>query len=59
MGYRRLALAAGAEVAADTNDVPSPETYIGYRRAENFVSRGGGTQDAPKTCAAAMPRLNE
>jgi thioredoxin family protein len=59
MGRHRLALATGAEAAADINDVQSPETYIGYDRAENFVSHGGGVQDAPKTYAAAMSRLNE
>ncbi|MFT4112761.1 thioredoxin family protein [Silvibacterium sp.] len=31
----------GAQAAADTRDVRSPETYLGYERAENFVSPGG------------------
>ena len=30
--------ASGAEAAADIEDVQSPETYIGYTRADNFVS---------------------
>lgn len=30
--------ASGAEAAADTADVQSPETYIGYERAQNFAS---------------------
>src|SRR6202044_1211433 len=30
--------AAGAEAASDEADVKSPETYIGYMRAENFAS---------------------
>jgi thiol-disulfide isomerase/thioredoxin len=33
---------AGLEVAADWSDVRSSENYIGYDRAENFASRGGG-----------------
>ena len=33
--------ASGAEAASDGKDVQSPETYIGYRRSENFVSPGG------------------
>jgi thiol-disulfide isomerase/thioredoxin len=33
--------AQGAQAAADSANVRSPETYIGYERAENFVSPGG------------------
>src|SRR5215469_270279 len=51
--------AAGAEAAPDMRDVASPETYIGYDRAENFVSPGGAVQNAPHDYAAGMPRLNE
>ena len=51
--------ATGAQAAADTSDVRSPETYIGYDRAENFVSTGGAVQDAPHAYAASTPRLNE
>jgi thiol-disulfide isomerase/thioredoxin len=52
--------AQGVEAAADMNDVRSPETYIGYARAEHFASPGGIRQDAEKTYAApAQPRLNE
>lgn len=29
--------AAGAEAAADLNDVQSPETYVGYARGQNFA----------------------
>ena len=36
--------ASGAMAAADTGDVQSPETYIGYARAANVVS-GSVTQD--------------
>ncbi len=38
--------ASGAEAASDANDVASPETYIGYARAEGFVSPGGSAHDA-------------
>lgn len=52
--------AQGIEAAADTSDIRSPETYIGYARAEHFASPGGFRQDAEKTYAApAQPRLNE
>ena len=30
--------AAGAEAASDTADRGSPETYVGYHRAEHFAS---------------------
>ncbi len=39
--------ATGVEAAADNNDVRSPETYVGYDRAENFASPGGPFQDMP------------
>jgi hypothetical protein len=52
--------ASGAEAAPDFDDVASPETYIGYQRAENFVSPGGAVQDARHVYAAGpSPRLNE
>jgi thiol-disulfide isomerase/thioredoxin len=52
--------AQGVEAAADMNDVQSPETYIGYARAEHFASPGGIRQEAEKTYTApAQPRLNE
>jgi thiol-disulfide isomerase/thioredoxin len=35
----------GAEVAPDADEVQSPETYIGYARAQNFASSGGLKQD--------------
>ncbi len=43
--------AAGAQAAADDANVKSPETYIGYERAENFASAGGLTQDKPRSYA--------
>ena len=51
--------ASGAEAGSDTGDVRSPETYIGYARAENFVSPGGVVKSGPHTYAAGMPKLNE
>jgi len=42
----------GVEAAADEAHDESPETYIGYRRAENFGSAGGFAQDRPKAYAA-------
>jgi thiol-disulfide isomerase/thioredoxin len=52
--------AQGVEAAADTNDVRSPETYIGYARADHFKSPGGIESDAEKDYTApAQPRLNE
>jgi cytochrome c biogenesis protein CcdA/thiol-disulfide isomerase/thioredoxin len=49
----------GAEAAPAFNDVGSPETYLGYERAENFVSPGGPVQDMPHAYTVASPRLNE
>jgi methionine-S-sulfoxide reductase len=45
--------AAGEGVAApaDTASVASPETYVGYARAENFVSPGAFARDAKKSYA--------
>jgi cytochrome c biogenesis protein CcdA/thiol-disulfide isomerase/thioredoxin len=43
--------AQGAEAAADMDDVKSPETYVGYTRAENFASPGGAVSDKPQVYA--------
>jgi Thioredoxin like C-terminal domain len=40
--------ARGTEVAPDSDDVQSPETYVGYARAQNFASPGGLNQDDPQ-----------
>jgi hypothetical protein len=40
--------ATGTEAAPDSDDVQSPETYIGYTRAENFASPGGLNTDDPQ-----------
>jgi thiol-disulfide isomerase/thioredoxin len=37
--------ASGAEAAGDFREVQSSETYIGYARAANFVSKGGIKRD--------------
>ncbi len=39
------AQAAGAEVAADWDNLQSPETYVGYGRSANFASPGGARPD--------------
>jgi thiol-disulfide isomerase/thioredoxin len=50
----------GVEAASDASEVQSPETYIGYARAEHFASPGGIKEDGDKTYTApAQPRLNE
>ena len=51
--------ARGAEVAADFAQVASPETYVGYARAENFRSPGGLAQDAVKDYVASPLSLND
>jgi cytochrome c biogenesis protein CcdA/thiol-disulfide isomerase/thioredoxin len=52
--------AAGAEAASQVESVQSPETYIGYIRAKNFVSPGGFNEDAPQLYRApARLELNE
>ncbi len=51
--------AAGAEAAPDMSNVQSPETYVGYERAENFISPGGAVEDMPHVYATEMPRRNE
>jgi cytochrome c biogenesis protein CcdA/thiol-disulfide isomerase/thioredoxin len=40
--------ATGAEAASEAESVQSPETYIGYIRAEKFVSPGGFNEDTPQ-----------
>ncbi len=50
---------AGVEAAADMNDVQSEETYIGYDRAERFVSPGGAVRDVPHTYSARPLKLND
>jgi len=51
--------ASGTEAAAALNEIDSPETYIGYYRADRFVSPGGLFHDRPKTYASAPLALND
>ncbi len=40
--------ARGVEAPADWSQVLSPETYVGYDRAEGFASPGGASRDVPR-----------
>ncbi|RQS68165.1 cytochrome c biogenesis protein DipZ [Burkholderia sp. Bp8963] len=52
--------AKGAMAAADNADIRSPETYVGYARAEDFASPGGVVRDAAhRYDAPARPGLND
>jgi cytochrome c biogenesis protein CcdA/thiol-disulfide isomerase/thioredoxin len=51
--------ATGAEAASDWNEVASPETYVGYSRAENFISPGGAVSDEAHAYSVGNPALNE
>lgn len=51
--------ASGAEVASNAGEVGSPETYIGYDRAERFVSPGGFVHDQSKSYSIEPLKLNE
>jgi cytochrome c biogenesis protein CcdA/thiol-disulfide isomerase/thioredoxin len=48
---------AGAEAAPDNADVRSPETYVGYHRAENFASTEAIAKDSARTYTP-QPRLS-
>jgi thiol-disulfide isomerase/thioredoxin len=49
----------GAEAGAAFREIGSPETYIGYARADRFVSPGGLLHDRAKTYSAAPLKLND
>jgi cytochrome c biogenesis protein CcdA/thiol-disulfide isomerase/thioredoxin len=51
--------AAGIEAGSDLSKVKSPETYIGYRRAENFVPAHALVPDVAHAYDKAAPALNE
>jgi thiol-disulfide isomerase/thioredoxin len=52
--------AEGVEAASDFDAVRSPETYIGYARAQDFASPGGIAHDQDHLYAApANPGLND
>ncbi|HEY1606046.1 MAG TPA: cytochrome c biogenesis protein DipZ [Allosphingosinicella sp.] len=48
----------GAEAAAAMGELGSPETYLGYARADRFVSPGGLLHDEVKDYAPAPLALN-
>jgi cytochrome c biogenesis protein CcdA/thiol-disulfide isomerase/thioredoxin len=50
---------SGAQIQANIADIKSPETYIGYARAERFVSPGGLARDGAKSYALAPLKLND
>jgi thiol-disulfide isomerase/thioredoxin len=43
----------GLEAAADWASLKSPETYVGYERAERFASRGGAVLDKSQVYAVS------
>ena len=51
--------ATGVEAAAGGDNVRSPETYIGYERAENFASAQPLAQDSRKALYPAQPAFAE
>jgi cytochrome c biogenesis protein CcdA/thiol-disulfide isomerase/thioredoxin len=54
------AKAEGVQAPPDEAHDQSPETYVGYRRAENFASPGGYAQDQTHSYAApAALKLNQ
>ena len=50
---------SATEQSANFAQVKSPETYIGYGRAKNFVSPGGLLHDQAKAYSAAPLALNQ
>jgi cytochrome c biogenesis protein CcdA/thiol-disulfide isomerase/thioredoxin len=51
--------ATGAQAPPDMAEVLSPETYLGFARAENFASPGGAVEKHAHVYAGADLRLNE
>jgi cytochrome c biogenesis protein CcdA/thiol-disulfide isomerase/thioredoxin len=51
--------ASGAEAASDTTDDQSPETYIGFERAANFISAGGAIHSKAQDYTTGTPKLNQ
>jgi cytochrome c biogenesis protein CcdA/thiol-disulfide isomerase/thioredoxin len=58
-GGMARANASGAEAAAAINALQSPETYIGYARAERFASPGGLVHDRSAEYLRGAPALNQ
>ncbi len=51
--------AEGALAAPDLADAQSPETYVGFERAENFASPGGAVENAAHSYSAGKLGLNQ
>ena len=51
--------ASGVEAAPSVNYDQSPETYIGYDRADNFASPGGIVENERHVYTLASPQLNQ
>ena len=47
-------VASGSEVAADLNNLKSPETYVGYERTQNFASSHGAAWNRPHAYEAPV-----
>ncbi|MGZ2410757.1 cytochrome c biogenesis protein CcdA/thiol-disulfide isomerase/thioredoxin [Sphingomonas sp. F9_3S_D5_B_2] len=58
-GGSTTSVRAGGTEAAASGEIRSPETYIGYYRAERFVSPGGLVHDKPKDYGPAPLSLNQ
>ena len=58
-GGMATAQTVGAEAAAAKATLKSPETYIGYGRADRFVSPGGQAKGAAKNYSSANLSLNQ
>ncbi|MES2136647.1 MAG: cytochrome c biogenesis protein DipZ [Pseudomonadota bacterium] len=58
IGAAASVAAAGSEAAA-SRSIGSPETYIGYARADRLVSPGGLAHDIARTYAPAPLQLND
>ena len=54
-----LVEATGALAAPDLEDAQSPETYVGFERAESFSSPGGAVENAAHTYEPGKPGLNQ
>ena len=59
LGDKARVTAMGASAAADFRSVRSPETYLGTRRAQNFVSPGGLRPGTSNYLLPARYQLND
>lgn len=48
-------ISSGGAEAPPSEDVRSPETYVGYRQAQRFVSPERVAQDSPQTYSVPLP----